>query len=119
MEQLFEYRGKIEVQHPYVYEWTLRVRPDTAWTFGNAPLEVFAQLNTNDSEDAVIDFDVVDAFIVPEDPTNVHPLQRGENCSSEISPMLSLQGFEGSLVFMIIGALIVLLGVTHYRYKKT
>jgi sarcinarray family protein len=100
MEELIEYRGKIQVQHPYIYEWTMRVRPTTTWTYGSAPLEVFAQLNKNDSEECRIDFDVLVASIIPGVQTGSEAQQVSENHPSYANSRRSLPGFQGDLAFM-------------------
>jgi len=50
----------------FIYTWTVHVRPDTSWVNGYAPLEVFVQFNTNDTDDLRITFDVLTAYIIDE-----------------------------------------------------
>lgn len=61
---LLENRGKISAKETFLYSWKVRVRPDTPWVNGYAPLEVFVQFNTNDSDERRITFDVLTAYIV-------------------------------------------------------
>jgi sarcinarray family protein len=102
IEELLEYRGKIQVQHPYIYEWTMRVRPTTTWMYGSAPLEVFAQLNKNNSDECRIDFDVLVASILPVILTGPGSHQISKNHPSDAPPRRSLPGFQGDLTFMTV-----------------
>ena len=109
IEELLENRGKIQVQHPYIYEWTIRVRPTTTWTYGSAPLEVFVQLNKNDSEECRIDFDVLVASIRPGVQTRPKAHVISENHPSDASSGRSLPGFQGDLAFMAVVVLYMLI----------
>lgn len=115
MEELFEYRGEIKVQYPYIYEWTIRVRPTTSWTCGSAPLEVFAQLNKDDSKDCTIDFDALVALILPNYQTSSEAQQVSENHSSAVHPRYPLPGFQDGLVSMAIVVLCLLLRLKQHR----
>jgi sarcinarray family protein len=66
MEQLLECRQQITAGQRFSYQWTIRVRPETSWVSGYAPLEVFVQFNINDSAACQVDFDVVTAYILDE-----------------------------------------------------
>ncbi len=115
MEEILEVRGTIDVQSPYLYEWTIRVRPDTSWTSASAPLEVFTQLNKDDSEDCVIDFDVIVATILPENQTGplVHHVE-GDR-TQNVHPGGSTPGFQGGLLLVSIAVLSMLINIKRLR----
>jgi sarcinarray family protein len=64
IEQLLECRQKILPNQTFTYLWRIRVRPETTWVNGYAPLEVFVQFNKNDIDEERIGFDVITAFII-------------------------------------------------------
>ena len=66
IDQLLESRGEISSGKTFIYTWTVYVRPDTSWVNGYAPLEVFVQFNTNDTDEHRITFDVLTAYIIDE-----------------------------------------------------
>ncbi len=66
MEQILECRQNLLSNHTCSYTWRIRVRPDTTWVNGYAPLEVFAQFNKDDSSSDSVNFDVVVAYVVDE-----------------------------------------------------
>jgi sarcinarray family protein len=99
LEELLEHRGKIEVEHPYIYQWTMRVRPATTWTHGSAPLEAFVQLNKNDIEECRIDFDVLVASILPGAQAGRDVHQVSEHPSDAGWP---LPGFQGEVMFLAV-----------------
>jgi sarcinarray family protein len=66
IEQILECRQHLLSHHTCSYMWKMRVRPDTTWVNGYAPLEVFAQFNKNDSSSDSVNFDVVVAYVVDE-----------------------------------------------------
>jgi sarcinarray family protein len=89
MEQILECRQHLLSNHTYNYSLKIRVRPDTTWVNGYAPLEVFAQFNTNDSLSDSVNFDVVVAYIVDE-------LWEGYTMgnSSKVDTKVNSHGFE-------------------------
>jgi sarcinarray family protein len=66
LEQLLECWMPNRSDQPYTYLWKLRVREDTTWVNGYAPLEVFVQFNKNDTDSHQINFDVVTAYVADE-----------------------------------------------------
>jgi sarcinarray family protein len=66
VEQLLECWMPNRSDQPFTYLWMMQVREDTTWVNGYAPLELFVQFNTNDTDKNRINFDVITAFIVDE-----------------------------------------------------
>ena len=117
-EELLENRGKIQVNQPYTYQWTVRVRPTTTWTYGSAPLEVFTQLNRNDSEECRIDLDVIVASILPGVQTGSEAHQVQENHPSDSHPGRSLLGFQWEVTFITVVVLCVVIYSKRRWYGK-
>jgi sarcinarray family protein len=99
IEQLLEYRQNILSNQTFTYQWILRVRPTTSWTHGIAPLEVFTQFNSNDSDECQVVFDVITASIV-DGPLGDHVRENNsENHSSRTT-------FGGHLPGVQVGGLL-------------
>ena len=118
IEELLEYRQKIRVQYPYIFDWTVCVRPTTSWTCGSAPLELFAQLNKDNSKECTVDFDVLVATILPRNQTDSVPHQVKDNRSSDAHSGWSLPGFQADFAFMAIVVLWLSLNKTQPRQRK-
>lgn len=77
VEQLLECWMPNKSNQSFPYLWKIKVRENTTWVNGYAPLEVFAQFNKNDTDENRINFDVITAFITDEvwenfTPGNIH-----------------------------------------------
>jgi sarcinarray family protein len=103
IEQLLECRGGIPSGQIFSYTWKIRVRPDTTWVNGYAPLEVFVQFNKNDTDEHRINFDVVTAFVIDELWENYKQENTNENFSSRYVPSIEQPGFEfGQIIIAVI-----------------
>lgn len=71
MEQLLECPHLTIAGQSSRYRWTMKVRDDTSWVNGYAPLEVFVQFNKNDTAVLSIHFAVITAYIIDEAWANV------------------------------------------------
>jgi len=56
----------LKTNDSFSYTWTLRVKPNTTWMEGYAPLEVFSQFSKDHDHNCKISFDVIAAYIVDE-----------------------------------------------------
>jgi sarcinarray family protein len=84
MEQLLECRQMISPGRCFTYTWRMRVRSNTTWVNGYAPLEVFVQFNKNDIDEMRISFDVITSFILSQH-WKQHPYENNaENMSSSL-----------------------------------
>jgi sarcinarray family protein len=109
IEQLFEYRGTIPPGQVLMYTWKIRVRPNTSWVNGYAPLEVFVQFNKNDTDERRITFDVVTAYILDEPWENYSQTPAKRDVSPSDTPSYRLPGFEIGLsivAILLIGFLV-------------
>lgn len=66
MEQFLEIRAPALQNRTQSYLWKMRVRVNTSWVNGYAPLEVYVQFNRNDFDDVHVNFDVMTAYIIDE-----------------------------------------------------
>jgi sarcinarray family protein len=96
MEELLGCRQEVTANQTFLYRWVLRVRPETSWVNGYAPLEVFVQLNTNDADSSQVDFDVMTAFIVDAAWKGALLVSVNGNLSSEPRPGNNLPGFDAA-----------------------
>lgn len=117
LEELLSQQSRMQTNESYTYTWTLRVRPATTWTQASAPLEVFAQLNTNDSVSCEIDFDVINAYIQRGFPPIPTETQATEQHTSHTPQGPHCLGFSwrAALVLLLLDCLILTL--TQYMLK--
>jgi sarcinarray family protein len=66
MEQILNCQELTVANQSVSYSWTMKVRDDTSWVNGYAPLEVYVQFTNNDTSVSWVDFDVIVAFIIDE-----------------------------------------------------
>jgi sarcinarray family protein len=117
-EELFEYRGRISANQTYIYLWTVRVRPTATWIYGSAPLEVFTQFNKNDSEECQVDFDVINAYILPGYQRGSEGHNIDDDLPSDSHPGLRLLGFQCEEVLIAVVILFLLLCSKEQRHGK-
>ena len=95
----------------FSYTWKLRVRPNTSWVDGFAPLEVFSQFDKDQNDNCKVSFDVIVAYIVDElwegYVSDSNECQNTSDESSNVTP-----GFEIMLIFFAIAL------VFFYRKKS-
>ena len=108
-EELLEHRVTMNENQQYTYRWTVRVRPQTTWTYGNAPLEVFAQLNRNDFEECCIDFDVLVASILPLVQTDSEAHDVRKDTSSDSAFGEERMGFQLEVTFIAVAVFYIVL----------
>jgi sarcinarray family protein len=110
MEQLLECRS-LRQNQTVSYNWTVRVRPETPWVNGVAPLEVFVQFTRGDRDACVVDFDGLVAYI--KDRTENGMIHNDSiNQSSPAIPRINpASGFEAPLLIagMLLLCLLVLI----------
>jgi sarcinarray family protein len=102
MEQIFENRQTIPSNQTFTYLWHMRVKPETSWVNGYAPLEIFAQFNVNDADECRIGFDVITASIVDELwQDDAQTTQNKDQSSPDISRN-DLSGFEITAMLIVV-----------------
>jgi sarcinarray family protein len=104
MEQLLECREQISADQRFSFTWTMRVRPETTWVAGYAPLEVLVQFNTHDGLACQVDFDVLTAYILDDDGGQ-QPITRPT--ASEPGARGSMPGFTGGEVLLAVTLFVV------------
>jgi sarcinarray family protein len=107
MEQLLEYRQHPLINQNFTYQWKLRIRPQTSWVNGYAPLEIYAQFNTNDTDESHVCFDVITAYIIDtyqeiHTNTTINDTVNPDNETCRSSPDFSLLNVVGVLFFLFL-----------------
>jgi len=118
IEQLFEYRQKLRPNQTFMYQWTLRIRPATYWTHGNAPLELFTQFNRNDTDECQVIFDVITAYIVDEFQGETIEEKNHENHSSQQSPNSFRPGFHYRELLTAVLVLCLFMKLKGWMFQK-
>ena len=96
----------------FSYTWKLRVRPNTSWVDGFAPLEVFSQFDKDQNDNCKVSFDVIVAYVTDELWEGyVSDNDEGQNTSDEDNDVTP--GFE--TVFIFVATALVFL----YRKKSS
>lgn len=66
MEQLLQQWIIPFSEKSWTYLWKIKVRENTSWVNGYAPLEVYVQFNKNDTDTSWVNFDIITAYILDE-----------------------------------------------------
>ena len=66
MEQILSYRKPMDADQTYTFFWTISVLLNTSWFDGYAPLEIFVQFTKNETDEAIVNFDAIIAYITSE-----------------------------------------------------
>lgn len=109
IEQILEHRGTSPSQS-FFYVWKMKVRTDTSWVNGYAPLEIYVQFNKNDDEFTSVHFDILNAFITDEP---MHHAQEESVPGTSSSPTVENQNTPSNGLGEII--LIITLLILSYR----
>jgi sarcinarray family protein len=67
MEQILSLQNPMHPGQTYTFFWTITVLLNTSWVDGYAPLEIFVQFTKNDTDDDVVNFDAVIAYIIQDE----------------------------------------------------
>lgn len=114
LEQLLECRGPVLRNQTFSYSWTMRVRPETSWVNGYAPLEMFVQFNVDDAESCVVAFDVILGYLTDADGNGSVPPQETENRPSQSTGGKNMPGFS---CIEVVAAGVVLSGLLIKKRK--
>jgi len=114
MEQLLEYK-QVTAGRCFTYTWRMKVRSQTTWVNGFAPLEVFVQFNKNDTDEMRISFDVITAFILDQQWEQDQYYNGTESMlSSEVK-----QNSPPYILFGVFTVILVIIGISFIIKKLT
>jgi len=117
MEKLFENRQTMISNQFFSYLWKIRIKADTTWVNGYAPLELFVQFNKNDTDESSVNFDVINAFIIDQPWEKDRQENITESFSSPQRHNIVVPGFTFACILIVVVFLSFILRARQQKRK--
>lgn len=108
IEEIFSCGSHEKINQTSMYIWKLRVRPNTTWTNGYGPLEIFTQFKKTDKDSCKVSFDIITAYISDE-LWKQNPQQNNNALHLTEKPYEQIPGFTIAELLILVIVLILFL----------
>jgi sarcinarray family protein len=105
--------SEYDVEPGWTKEYTWTISPNGKWTDGNAPINIYVQLNQEIDEVEQVQFTIANPYILDEQYSGPAPTRTATDSSSTDQPPS-----QGSPGFGVMGALLGIVLVVVYRAGK-